>query len=447
METVVLLLFCGILVLCLALDLSIVYALAAGLLIFCAYAKIRKYTWRQIGRMVVSGIKTARNILLIFLLIGMLTALWRACGTIPVIICYAVRLIRPATFVLMTFLLNCGISVLTGTAFGTAATMGVICMSMAATMQMNPVLVGGAILSGVFFGDRCSPVSTSALLVSELTETNIFNNIKGMIRTATIPFLAACVIYGVLGYFSAGAGQAMDLEALFGREFSLHWITLLPAVVILTLSLLRVNVKIAMSVSIAAAIAVGLLLQGFGPVRLLQIMFLGYTAGDPEVAAMLNGGGVISMVRVASIVCLSSAYAGIFQQTGLLGHIQKRIVQLSGKITPFGGTLCTGIVSSMIACNQTLAIMLTHQLCKDLVPEKEKFAIYLEDTAVVVAPLIPWSIAGAVPLASVGAPTASMLAACFLYLLPAWRLLCSLISAERTGKVKTTRETRGLKKP
>lgn len=36
----------------------------------------------------------------------------------------------------------------------------------------------------------------------------------------------------------------------------------------------------------------------------------------------------------------------------------------------------------------------------------------------VVAPLIPWSIAGAVPLASVGAPTSSLTLAVFLYLLP-----------------------------
>ena len=44
----------------------------------------------------------------------------------------------------------------------------------------------------------------------------------------------------------------------------------------------------------------------------------------------------------------------------------------------------------------------------------------LEDTAVVVAPLVPWSIAGAVPLGAVGAPGVSVLLACYLYLLPIW---------------------------
>lgn len=34
------------------------------------------------------------------------------------------------------------------------------------TIGMPPAMVGGAILAGVYFGDRMSPVSTSALLVS-----------------------------------------------------------------------------------------------------------------------------------------------------------------------------------------------------------------------------------------------------------------------------------------
>ena len=49
--------------------------------------------------------------------------------------------------------------------------------------------------------------------------------------------------------------------------------------------------------------------------------------------------------------------------------------------------------------------MLTDQLCGNLENDEQRKVINLEDTAVVVAPLIPWSIAGAVPLASVGAPT------------------------------------------
>ena len=83
-----------------------------------------------------------------------------------------------AGYVLVTFLLCCVISALTGTAFGTAATMGVICTTMAGSMGIPILYSGGAVLAGSFFGDRCSPMSTSALLVSTVTKTDLYRNIS-----------------------------------------------------------------------------------------------------------------------------------------------------------------------------------------------------------------------------------------------------------------------------
>ena len=423
MEWIVLGLFCTGLLLCIVLDFSILYALGAGLVLFWLYGKYKGFSWGALFEMSLSGVKTVKNILITFLLIGLLTALWRDAGTIPVIVCYATRLIRPSIFLLMTFLLNCGVSILTGTAFGTAATMGVICATMANTMGIDLMLVGGAVLSGVFFGDRCSPVSTSALLVAELTGTNIFQNIKGMVRTAMVPFLATCGIYTLIGIFTVGDGQVPDLQSMFGREFALSWVALLPAVVILVLSVMQVNVKKAMSLSILTALPISLLVQGTTVAQLPALLFSGYKAADPQVAAMINGGGVMSMVRVACIVSLSSAFSGIFRSTGLLDSIKQAIGKLSARTNPFAATMCTSLVAGMIACNETLAIMLTNQLCDDLEPDNAKRAMNLENTAVVLSALVPWSIASGVPLASVGGPARSILLACFLYLLPLWRLL------------------------
>ncbi len=253
---IVLCLFCLELLVCVALGWPIVAALLVGLVLFVGWALRQGYGLRAVGGMLWSGIRTAKNVLIVFLLIGVLTALWRACGTVPLLICYVVDLIHPGTLVITSFLLASAVSALMGTSFGAAATMGAVCMTAAASMGVSPVLAGGAVLSGVFFGDRCSPVSTSALLISELTHTDIYDNLR-----------------------------------------------------------------------------------------------------------------------------------------------------------------------AMIACNQTLSILLTHQLCADTEPDGPSCAIDLENSAVVLAPLVPWSIAGAVPLASAGAPEQSLLAACYLYLIP----LCSLV--------------------
>lgn len=55
----------------------------------------------------------------------------------------------------------------------------------------------------------------------------------------------------------------------------------------------------------------------------------------------------------------------------------------------------------------------------------------LENSVVVLAPLVPWSIAGAVPLASAGAPEQSLLAACYLYLIPLYSLVRKLLCRRR----------------
>ncbi|HHV96021.1 MAG TPA: hypothetical protein GXX37_06040, partial [Clostridiaceae bacterium] len=194
METITFGLFVTILLVSILLKVSILYALLLGYILFFIYGLLKKHSIYQMIQMSLEGIRTVKNILLVFLLIGIITAVWRGAGTIPMIIYSSSKLIVPSAFILTVFLLNCLVSVLIGTSFGTAATIGVICMIVGNIMGQNPILVGGAILSGVYFGDRCSPMSTSALLVSTLTKTDIFQNIKQMIRTSAIPFIVTCVV-------------------------------------------------------------------------------------------------------------------------------------------------------------------------------------------------------------------------------------------------------------
>ena len=151
--------FCALLTASLALDFFILWALLGGYLLFFSYGLVKGHRPKALLAMSWEGLRTVKTILFLFLLIGMITALWRASGTIPFLIYHAAGLISPAVFPLLAFLLCSVMSTLTGTSFGTAATIGVICMSIAQAMGLSPVLSAGAILSGAFFGDRCSPMS------------------------------------------------------------------------------------------------------------------------------------------------------------------------------------------------------------------------------------------------------------------------------------------------
>lgn len=420
--------FCAGLLVCISAGKSILFALIFGLMIFSLYALEQGHTPRKILGMWKEGVRPIKSILFTLVLIGMITALWRAAGVIPAIIFYTSDFFTPAIILPMTFWL-CGlISTLTGTAFGSAATMGVICAAIAESLGVPTWLTGGAVLSGCYLGDRCSPMSTSALLVATLTRTDIFKNLVGMIRTSIIPLILASAFYFAAGIFFAGEGAAVvDAKEIFSRNFAISPLVLIPAILIVVLSLFKLRVQLMMSASILTCAAVAIWLQGIAGGELLKISLLGYYPTDAELAKILSGGGIISMLSVIAIVCISSCYAGIFQATGFLNRLQDLMIRLGKKFSPFISVLVASTVTVMVTCNQTLSIMLTHQLCKKVEPRAEIFAIQLENSAVVISPLIPWAISCAVPLTLIAAPQSSIFAAWYLYLIP----LCCLASSRR----------------
>ncbi|MGP1530299.1 MAG: Na+/H+ antiporter NhaC family protein, partial [Treponema sp.] len=162
-----------------------------------------------------------------------------------------------------------------------------------------------------------------------------------------------------------------------------------------------------------------------------KILIFGFKPENTELTKIMAGGGIISMVKVSCIIGISACYSGIFKGTNFLDGIQSLLVKACSRITPFGGILLTSLLASGIACNQSLAIMLTHQLCDTVVLDKYAFASYLENTAVVVAPLIPWSIAITTPLTSIEAPLFSLWFAFYLYLIPLWNFAVLLFKDKK----------------
>lgn len=435
LEIAVIVLFVGALFACVAFDASILIALIFGFFLLFFYGIFKKHSVREMLTLAFSGIKTVRNILINFVLIGVITAIWRAGCTIPYIVYHATSFCNPHAMVLICFFLCALISFLTGTAFGTSATMGVICVTIANSMGIPILYSGGAVLSGAFWGDRCSPMSTSALLISTLTKTNLFKNLAMMLKTSAVPFVITCAVYALLGQGFESDFDISTTQSIFTDNFVLHPVTIIPAAVIILFSLFKVNVKITMSVSIVCGMLICAFLQDIPFAEILRMTVFGYEPEAPEVASLLAGGGMISMANAFCIVLISACYSGMFEGTGLLDSIHRILMKISRKSTSFGGVFVTSILSSLVSCNQTLAIMLAHQLCGDIEKDNEKMAYCLENTAVVMAPLVPWSIAATVPLSSIDAPSACILTACYLYLIPLYNLVLSFIKKKRQSKL------------
>ena len=431
---VAILLFSMSLIVCLLLKLSVVYALIIGYIIFISYGLIKGHNLIVLIKKSFEGVLTVKNILLVFILIGMITALWRASGTIAYIVYMGSKLISPSILILLTFLLCSILSVLIGTSLGTAATMGVICASIGKAMGVNPYYIGGAVLSGIYFGDRCSPMSTSALLISELTKTNLYTNIKLMIKTSIIPFIVTCLFYLFLGFKSKVSNISVDVTEIFKQNYNLNIIVIIPAILIIILSILKINVKKTMLVSIVISFIIAMFIQRDSIVALINYCIFGYHHSNERLNLMMKGGGILSMVNVSLIVGISSSYSGIFKETKMLVSLKKHLKDFSKKTSSYFVIFLSSIISGAIACNQSLGTILTNELCGELV-EKQKMAIILENTVILLVGLIPWNIAMDVPLKTLDVGIMSGLFAFYLYFLSLWNLFLNFIK-ERKYKIK-----------
>lgn len=426
------------LIICIIKNISIIIPLIIGLCSFSATAAVRGYDMKNISDMIFKGMKKSFVVIRIFVLIGSITAIWRACGTIPFFVYYGAKMIQADYFILFSFLLPCIVSFALGTSFGTVGTIGVVLIVLAKGGGVDVNIAAGAIISGAYFGDRCSPTSSSANLVATITETNLYDNVKNMFITAFAPFVLTVLIYIFLSKGNPLNAKNTELLDNIMEHFRLHWVVLIPALIIFALSILRLNVKLSMSLSIISGIILCMLVQKYKLSEIIRFMIWGFSIkADNQFGVIISGGGIMSMVKVAFIVLIASSYSGIFEETGMLNDIQKLLEKVSEKIKIYPTMILTSIVTTIFSCNQTLAIILTNQLMNKIYKNNgysnSDIAIDLENTVVLIAELIPWSIAVAVPIATLSADVRSIPYAVFLYLVPVYNLLKKYYF---TGRIK-----------
>ena len=123
---------------------------------------------------------------LILLLIGALVGLWIQAGIIPTLIYYGLQVISPSFLLPTTFLVCLIMSLATGTAYGTIATVGVVLIGVQTGLGLDASITAGAILSGAYFGDKMSPLSDTTNIAAAVGEADLFRHIRSMMYT-TIP--------------------------------------------------------------------------------------------------------------------------------------------------------------------------------------------------------------------------------------------------------------------
>lgn len=419
MPAVCFLLFFAMVAACLITGWSVAWALLGGVVLFWIFGRRQGFTHRQLWAMAWTRCKKSLIVVRIIVLIGVITGVWRCGGTIASCIVWGVGLVTPSLFLLLAFLLCAAFSYVLGTSYGVSSTLGVILMALARSGGVDPAVAAGVVLSGVYFGDRCSPASSAASLVAAVTDTDLYRNVRQMLRTGLLPTLLTLGLYLFLSL--RHPLERMDgavLEALEGR-FALSWWTLLPAAVMFLLPLCRVPIQWTITASAAAAAVLAVALQGFTPGEVLRSAWSGYHPQDGALAAVLSGGGITSMTVSYVIVALTGLYSGILEGTGALRPLSGRAEALAKRIGRFPAMIVVSTLCAAALCNQAVTSMMGAQLLEGAYDDREELAMDIENSGILIAGLIPWSIACSIPLAMLGAGNGAILYAFLLWLIPA----------------------------
>ena len=421
-------------------NISLIYPLALGVVMFFLLGRSRGFTSKNLLRMGWAKGKNALVIVPVLLLIGVVTALWRSSGTIAFFLYYGLQGIAPPLFILMAFLLTTLLSFMLGTSFGVIGTGGVILITLARSGGVDLAITAGAIISGAYFGDRCSPMSSCASLVAVCTDTELYGNVKEMLKTAALPTVLTTAIFGVLSVTHPLATADDTLLTALATQYSLHWVVFIPAALMLLLPLLKVPVKIALAVSATLSFFITVCLQKLPLLETVKTALLGYTPADGILKTILSGGGLFSMVSVCIICLLTSFSAGILEGIHALDIIKGRIETCSDKLGLFPTCAILSLIIGAFFCNQTVIVVMGEQLLAESYRRRGasrlELAMDLANSGVVLAGMIPWSIACSIPLSMLDVGMEAMPWFILLYLIP----LCYLFTKRffRAGQNRTT---------
>lgn len=414
------------------------YPLCIGFIIFFITAMRKGYSFRDVSIMAYKGGKKSLIVIKIFMLIGAIMAIWMASGTVPAVVYYGVRLINPNLFILSAFLICCCVSFLIGTSLGTAGTVGIALVVIARGGGVNVAAAAGAIIAGAFFGDRSSSMSSSASLVAFLTDTDIYDNLQNMFKTCIVPFIISIAFFSMISFMYPLRSSGNGFSNLISKSFAINIFALIPAITIIVLAFFRVNVKLSMFISIIIAFLISIFMQHQTVIDCLRFIVSGYSMKDKNALnSIIKGGGIISMIKTSIIVLIPSAFAGIIEDSEMLRGIEAITEKAATRYEIYKNVAITSVITSVIGCSQTFAVILTCVLNKKAYHDKNidnsVMAVDLENTAIMISGLFPWNLALLAPMLLLGADSSCIPFLFYIYAVP----VCNLVMLKLRDNIKS----------
>ena len=417
--------------------------------------------WKDILEGISKSIKSVTPSIIILLLIGSLAGTWLISGIVPAMIYYGLQILNPEIFLFATAIITAIVSLATGSSWSTIATIGIALLGIGQALGLPVGLIGGAIISGAYFGDKMSPLSDTTNLAPAMAGTDLFTHIRYMMYTTIPSFSISLILFLIIGFSSniSGTQNIDELLQTLNTSFNITpWLFVVPVLVII----LIVKKTPAIPALLAGSVLGGVFAILFQPNIITEIsgeasvtISSSYKAvinamstdisiktENNQIDNLLNSGGMYGMLNTIWLIICAMIFGGILEVTGLLKRISEPIINYAKSTGSLVATTTgTCIFFNITASDQYISIVVPGRMFADSYKEKglapENLSRTLEDSGTVTSVLIPWNTCGATQSAVLGVATLSYLPYCFFNLISP---IMTIIYAYLGIKIKKLRE-------
>lgn len=397
------------------LNLPIQLALYIAWFIIMALGIWLGHNYKDLEEAATQGISKGMGAILILIAVGALVGTWIAGGIVPGIIYYGLKIIHPSIFLLATLII-CSVTALsTGTSWGTAGTAGIAMMGIGEGLGIPMPLVVGAVLSGVYFGDKLSPLSDSVILASSMSGVETFEHIKGMLPISLTSYILTAIMFTFAGMQFGGnvdMAQVETVMAALEQSFNISPMAFVPVVLVIAL---LANKKPSFPViSFGAVLGViwAIAFQNKDLISAVQSAWSPFsiTSGVDFIDNILSRGGIASMLGSVAVIIFGLGFGGLLDRVGILQVIADK---MSAFITNASNltvsTLFTAFLANIFGSAMYVSLILTPKIMSKnydrLGLHRKMLSRNAEFGGTLTSGMVPWSDNGIFMAGVLGVPT------------------------------------------
>lgn len=398
------------------------------------WAKVTGFSWDEINAGIKDGIDKGIIPIVIFILIGAMISTWIAAGTIPMLMVIGFKAISAQWFLPTVFLVCSLVGAAVGSCFTVVSTVGIAFFGIGVTMNFNPALVAGAIISGGVFGDKCSPLSETNNLAAAVVDTDLFDHMKTIlwstIPAATISTIAFALLG--MGHNHADMNKINTTVAALNNDFHISIVALIPIILVFVCAGFKMAAIPTMLLNIF--VSAGMMFvnnPGLNVTKASTIITNGFIAktSNSEVNLLLSRGGIVSMMPTVALIVLTLSLCGLLVHFGLISAIMSPLatrLNNPAKLVTAALGACIGV--NIFVGEQFLSIILPGRAFKKTFNNgglaSRALGRVLEDGGTVLNYLVPWGVGGVFIANTLSVPTIQYLPFVFFSLLcPVFSLL------------------------